>query len=127
MSDKILPSTGCVDDGCVSNLVCRGCNPAAAVAIVVALGRAVADAVADAVVELVGGGERGGDTTTGGRGWGIEGRVIIVVLINVDNDGSRVKGDRVNDSCQWRRTATRLLLPGGEGGRERSHQGVGNI
>ena len=79
MSDRILPSAGCMDDGCVADLNCRGCNPAAAVAIEADLGRAAADAA----TELVGGGEGEGDMTTGG-GRGIEGRIIVVVVVNVD-------------------------------------------
>ena len=83
-SDKIPPCTGRMDGGCVANLVCRGCDLAASVAIVVALGRAVADAVADAVVELVGGGERGGDTTTGGGGGASkEGSLSLLLLTSM--------------------------------------------
>ena len=55
-SDEILPCNGRVDDGCVVKLVCRGCNPAASMAIVVALGWTAVDAVA----ELVGGSKGGG-------------------------------------------------------------------
>jgi hypothetical protein len=110
VSDEILPYNGCIcmDDRCVVNLVCRGYNLATAVAIMAALGRAVADAMA----ELAGGGEGGGDTTTGVEGGGIEGRIILVVVVKVDGNGSRVEGNKVNNGHQWRRTATRLLLLG---------------
>ena len=43
MSVKILPCTGRVDDGCVADLVYRGCSLTAAVAIVAVLGRAAAN------------------------------------------------------------------------------------
>ena len=78
-SDKILPSAGRLDGWCVVDLVCRGCNPATAVAIMAALGRAMADTAA----ELVVGGE-GGEDMTIGMGGGIEGRIIVVVAVDVD-------------------------------------------
>ena len=65
VSDKILPCADRVDDRGVADLNCRGCNPVAAVAIVVDQGRAATDAMA----ELTGDGKgEGGTTTGGGRG-----------------------------------------------------------
>ena len=55
-----------MDGGCVANLVCRGCDLAASVAIVVALGRAAVDAV-----ELAGGGKGGGTRQQEGGGEGV--------------------------------------------------------
>ena len=88
-SDKILPSAGHVDGWCVVDLVCRGCNPATAVAIMAALGRAMADTAA----ELVVGGEGGEDKTMGGGGGGIEGWIIIIVVVDLDGGGVKCNGD----------------------------------
>ena len=55
-SEEILPCNGRMDNRCVANLVCRGCNPVTAVAIMAALGRAAADTVADAAGDGKGGG-----------------------------------------------------------------------
>jgi hypothetical protein len=78
-SDKALPCAGCVDDGCVADLVRGWCNPAAVAAIVADLGWAAADATA----VLVGGGEGGGGTTTEGGGGGIEGWIIVLVIVDI--------------------------------------------
>jgi hypothetical protein len=119
-----------MDDETFANLVHRGCNPAMATAIVADLGWVVVDAAAEPLT----GGKGGGGTTMGGRGGSIKGgqRIIIVVVVNADGngsgvDGGRVEGSRVKDGSRRRWMATRLLLPGGEGGRKCTHQGVGNI
>jgi hypothetical protein len=47
--EEVLPCTGYVEVGCVANLVRGGCDPAAAAAIVAALGLAVVRAMAELV------------------------------------------------------------------------------
>ncbi len=51
--DEVLPCTGYVDAGCITNLVSGGCNPAAAVAIATALGLAVVRAAAELMTYTV--------------------------------------------------------------------------
>jgi hypothetical protein len=121
--DEVL--VGCVHDGCIANLVRGGCNPAAAAAIVANLGQVVANATA----ELAVGGKGGrGTTTRGGEEASKDGSPSLLVLMLMATAAElKVVGSRVEDGCQQRQTATHLLLLGGEGGRECSHQGVGNI
>ena len=78
-SEKILPCASRMDDGCVADLGHRGCDPAAAVAILPALGWAAANATA----KLASSGEEGGDTTKGGGGGGIKGWIIVIVVVDV--------------------------------------------
>ncbi len=75
-----------MDDGCFAKLVRRGYDPAASVAILVALRRAAVGAVA----ELVGGGKGGGDMTKGRGGGGIEGRVIVVAVGGARGSGHKI-------------------------------------
>ncbi len=123
--DKVL--AGHVDEGCIANLMHGGCDPAAAVAIAADLGRAAADAA----VELVVGGKGGRGTTTGGGEEALKdgslsllsSRLMAMAMVAE----LKAAGGRVEDGYRWRRMATRWPLPGGEGGRECSHQGAGNI
>jgi hypothetical protein len=116
---------GCVDDGCVANLVRRGCNPAMAAATVADLGRAAADATAELAIS----GKGGGDTTTGGGEEASKDGSLSLLSLMLSAMAAELKeaGGRVEDGCRRRRTATRLLLPRGEGGRECFHQVAGNI
>ena len=105
-SDKIMLCTGCVDDRCVVDLIPKGCNPAAAMAIVADLGQAAADAAA----KLAGGGEGGGGTTTGGGGASKDGSSLL--SLSTSTNGGRVKGNGVNEGRRWCRTVRRLLFLG---------------
>ncbi len=93
-----------------------GCNLAAAVAIVADLGQAVANTAA----ELAVGGKGGGGTTTGGGEEALKDRSSLLLLSTLAATALELKaaGGRVKDSHWQCLTATRLLLPGGEGGRE---------
>jgi hypothetical protein len=122
VSDKVLPCTGRVDDGCIADLVHGGCDLAAAAAIVVNLGRVVANAAAELTVGGKGGGSR---TTGGGEEASKDGSALLLsstLKANATAVELKARGGRVKDGRLRCQMATQLLLPGGEGGRECSHQ-----
>ncbi len=100
-------------------------QPAEAVAIVADLGWAAADAAAELVVGVKG----GGSTTMGGGEEASKDGSLLLLSLTLTATSAKLKaaGGRVKDGCWQRQTATWLLLPGGEDGRECSHHCAGNI
>jgi hypothetical protein len=84
---------------------------------------------APTAAELAIGGKRGEGMTTGGGEEALKygSSLLLLLTLMATVEELKAAGNRVEDSCRRCRTATRLLLPGGEGGRECSHQGAGNI
>ncbi len=64
----------------------------------------------------MGGGKVGGGHKKGGGGGGIDGRIIVFVIVKIYGDSNTrgVEGKGAKDGRQWGRTATQLLLPGGD-------------
>jgi hypothetical protein len=105
--------------------VCGGCNPAAAAAIVADLGLAAVDAAVELVIR--GKGREG--TTIGGGEEALKYGSLLLLSSMLTATAAELKaaGGRDEDGHWQRRKATWLLLLGGKGGRECSHQGAGNL